>query len=78
LNYYLIYQEQIENINNNILNIMDKINSNIILNKKIAKKIKLMIILFVEKEKIMKKLILKILKNQNILNLKKALKDKIL
>jgi len=57
---------------------MDKINSNIILNKKIAKKIKLMIILFVEKEKIMKKLILKILKNQNILNLKKALKDKIL
>lgn len=78
MNYYLIYQEQIENINNNILNIMDKINSNIILNKKIAKKIKLMIILFVEKEKIMKKLILKILKNQNILNLKKALKDKIL
>jgi len=77
LNYYLIYQEQIENINNNILNIMDKINSNIILNKKIAKKIKLMIILFVEKEKIMKKLILKILKNQNILNLKKALKNKV-
>jgi len=56
---------------------MDKINSNIILNKKIAKKIKLMIILFVEKEKIMKKLILKILKNQNILNLKKALKNKV-
>ena len=77
MNYYLIYQEQIENINNNILNIMDKINSNIILNKKIAKKIKLMIILFVEKEKIMKKLILKILKNQNILNLKKALKNKV-